>query len=76
MTDKEIMQAANKLSDTYIQSEDVFYIDYDKLSRSLNDLRQCTLLLGLTQIYINAKQGDIDRDMAIARQKEVFENNN
>ena len=72
MSDNELKNIANALSDAFIQSEKNFTKMFDYVKNKIKTMREGYIIGKLCDIYYQAKTGGITKKKAVIMQEQIF----
>ena len=72
MSDKELKNTANMLTDAFLENEDNFTHLYDDIRGKIKTVREGYIIGRLCDIYRSIKTGTISKDEGVQMQNDVF----
>ena len=72
MSDKELKNTANILTDAFLDGEEKFAQLYDDMKDRINTVRDGYIIGRLCDIYRDIKIGAISKDVGVQMQNDVF----
>ena len=72
MSDRELKDLSNMLSDAYLRSEEEFESEYEKVCPKISNAREGYIIGKLCNLYCEIKTGAISKEIGTQRQTDIF----